>query len=88
MKETELNYGRKNASYVFNIIDNRNILFYVNNYVHEILKLVGFIFVCRFSGFEKCQNDEKLNFFLLPTKVGNYLPYFQPIGHQHVSTST
>ena len=30
MKETELNYERKNISYVFNIANNKNILFYVN----------------------------------------------------------
>ena len=57
----------KNTSYVFNIINNENILFYVNKYVHEILKFAGFIFVCRFSRLEKCQNDQKLNSFLLLT---------------------
>ena len=59
----------KNTSYVFNIINNENILFYVNKYVHEILKFVGFIFVCRFTRLEKCQNDQKLNSFLLLTYI-------------------
>ena len=60
---------KEKISCVFNIIDNKNILFYVNKYVHEILKFVGFIFVSRFSRLEKCQNDQKLNSFLLLTYI-------------------